>query len=85
MAHAAHAEQHEAWQANRLLAQQMPGSPDMPCWRFHVGQSVCCPPSNSSPTRYQIRIKDDDSGSGAGGSGAAGGKAAGSQGVLVGS
>ena len=36
-------------------------------------------------SRYHIRIKGDDSGSGAGGSSAAGGKAAGSQGVLVGS
>ncbi|KAI7835553.1 hypothetical protein COHA_010547 [Chlorella ohadii] len=35
--------------------------------------------------KYHIRIKGDDSSSGAGGSGAAGSKAAGSQGVLVGS
>ena len=49
--------------------------------------SVCSLPLPPSRTmsRYHIRIKGDDSGSGAGGSSAAGGKAAGSQGVLVGS
>lgn len=49
--------------------------------------SVCSlpPPPSRTMSRYHIRIKGDDSGSGAGGSGAAGGKAAGSQGVLVGS
>ncbi len=40
---------------------------------------------SSAASRYHIRIKGDDSSSGAGGSGAAGSKAAGSQGVLVGS
>ena len=70
---------------DRVLAQQVPGSPDMPALLgFPYGSVGLLPPFQFSP-RYQIRIKDDDSGSGAGGSGAAGGKAAGSQGVLVGS